>query len=803
MPGWLLIVRSSPDMSRAPTFSCPGDEVFGYPLVEVGSGACSYRSWIHPDDVKQLEETLQSARGNQPAACTYRIRHADGSYHRWHEEIRVSSAVDKSPVWVGCAIPVSGRSPTERALELARARLEGFLCSTKAVTSALDGNSSPDDMRLEFALRNANDGLWDWNLLTDEVYYSPRWKELLGYADHELVNHLSTWEQLVDPVDRERALQSVADYLSGASQRLEVEFRMRHKQGHWLDVLSRGVLIRDASGKPSRLVGANVDISARRRAERQLLEFNFQLQEMVNDAVSDFQGAVEALRESEARLRLALQASGAGLWSWEVATNTAWWNDKYREHYGFGLEDNWSYEKWLEAVVPEDRERLLNRITELLKPTDDCVWDEEFRILHPTNGIRWMSGLGQVERDDSKHAIKIHGVNFDITRRKAVEDELRQLNETLEQKVAMRTESLRASEHRFRSLAQATFEGVVVSQHGVVSDCNDTFAEILGGTREDLIGQSLKIFVPPEALGEVMSKISLGITVNTQRELIRLDGYRRLVEVHGHSPDGPDGMRLTAVRDITERNQAEAELAAQRAEMSRFQRLAEMSEVSAGVIHQIGQPLTAALNNVSAARIMISHQADSHQAPLEALVDADASLKQVQMTIERLRRLTHPERARRSKQDINRVIQDVIELFQPEAKAARVKLRTQLSDGLPCVAVDEVQISQALVNILRNASDAVQDCPEIRREVVISSSMEGTAAVRVDVTDCGHGISEVARDRLFQPFFTTKPEGMGVGLSLSQTITHVHGGKLSALNNDKGVGATFRITLPLDGGLTK
>lgn len=128
--------------------------------------------------------------------------------------------------------------------------------------------------RLELAFRGANDGLWDWDLRTDEVYYSPRWKSMLGYGEPEITHHLDSFRELLHPEDHELAWSSVDDYLHGRRDRLEVEFRLRHKDGHYVDILSRGFCLRDARGEPCRIVGTHVDISERKRYEQELLRLN-------------------------------------------------------------------------------------------------------------------------------------------------------------------------------------------------------------------------------------------------------------------------------------------------------------------------------------------------------------------------------------------------------------------------------------------------------------------------------------------------------------------------------------------------
>ena len=139
--------------------------------------------------------------------------------------------------------------------------------------------------RLELALQGSNDGLWDWNLETDEVYYSPRWKSMLGYEDPEIEHHFKEWERLVDPADRQQVLGMIEDYLSGKADKFECEFRMRHKDGHYVDVLSRAFAVRRASdGKPVRVIGTHVDITARKHTEQALRESRRLLYTVVNSA---------------------------------------------------------------------------------------------------------------------------------------------------------------------------------------------------------------------------------------------------------------------------------------------------------------------------------------------------------------------------------------------------------------------------------------------------------------------------------------------------------------------------------------
>ncbi len=162
-----------------------------------------------------------------------------------------------------------GRPSAEHLRLLATATHTAAICIGHARTEEALRLS---EERFQFAMRGANDGLWDWNVSTDQLYLSPRWKGMLGYADHELSNHVDTWHALVEPSDREVTLQIMQAVLQGSGATFQAEFRLRHKAGHWVTVLSRAFLVRDAAGQPARLVGTHVDVTERRQAERSLRE---------------------------------------------------------------------------------------------------------------------------------------------------------------------------------------------------------------------------------------------------------------------------------------------------------------------------------------------------------------------------------------------------------------------------------------------------------------------------------------------------------------------------------------------------
>jgi two-component system sensor kinase FixL len=263
--------------------------------------------------------------------------------------------------------------------------------------------------------------------------------------------------------------------------------------------------------------------------------------------------------------------------------------------------------------------------------------------------------------------------------------------------------------------------------------------------------------------------------------------------------DGSANQILGASTDITERKHAESELQHNREELAHVTRISTMGELAASLAHELNQPLTAIMSNAQAAqRFMAANPADLEEVReiLKDIVQDDSRASEV---IQKMRGLVRKGEVVFVPLDIAEVIRDVARLVHSDAVLLNVDVAMELSFGLPLVRGDRVQLQQVVLNLMLNAFDAMKDCPVNERRVMLQAEQDGAGMTKVSVCDRGTGLGADKLDRIFQPFYTTKRDGLGMGLSISRSIIEDHGGHLWAENNpDRG--ATFCFTVPMGDG---
>jgi PAS domain S-box-containing protein len=371
---------------------------------------------------------------------------------------------------------------------------------------------------------------------------------------------------------------------------------------------------------------------------------------------------------------------------------------------------------------------------------------------------------------------------------------------------------LRASEERWRGLFESVPVGVaLMTPDGRYLAVNHAFQKMLGYSETELLGRS-PIELTHEDERAVTEAFRAARTAGDARTARREKRYRRKdgsviwVDISSFLLPVAQGSPLEArfAVDITERKQAEAEARDSerryrelQMEMAHANRVATMGQLSASIAHEVNQPIAAVITNAQAGLRWLGVLRPNLEEVRQSFSRIVRDGNRAGEVIDRIRALVRRAPPRRAPLDINEAVREVIALAQAEMRRNRIQLQTRLGDGLPHIAGDRVQLQQVTTNLIVNAIEAMSDFSEGPRELTIVSGAGNSTDVFVEVQDTGPGLDPANLDRLFQSFYTTKPNGMGMGLAISRSIVEAHGGQLSAAANQPH-GAVFRLTLPVE-----
>lgn len=360
---------------------------------------------------------------------------------------------------------------------------------------------------------------------------------------------------------------------------------------------------------------------------------------------------------------------------------------------------------------------------------------------------------------------------------------------------------------------RATFEQAAVGIAYLSLDqhwlrVNDRLCAILHYTRDELSTLSFERVSLPEDMEShqvSLRRLLAGETKTCSLERQFLTKEHQLVWTHStlsliRTAGGEPRHFILVLEDISEQKRAEVELLRQRNELTHIARVATMGELAASLAHELNQPLGAILANAETAELLIEKQPLELQEIRVILSAIRRDDERASEVISRLRAIFRKEGLERQPLDFNSVVNDVWTLISRDAVLRGIVIAANLDANLPPVAADRVQLQQVLLNLILNSMDSLVDQPEGRRKVVVQTRAVSQAQAQLTVADSGAGIKPEDLPRVFQPFFTTKPNGMGMGLSISRTIVEAHRGRIWAENNPSG-GASFHILLPAAGGV--
>jgi C4-dicarboxylate-specific signal transduction histidine kinase len=287
------------------------------------------------------------------------------------------------------------------------------------------------------------------------------------------------------------------------------------------------------------------------------------------------------------------------------------------------------------------------------------------------------------------------------------------------------------------------------------------------------------------------------IAMDVEHRLLMPNGSVKYLRVIGHPSTGEENCRefVGAVTDITNRKWAEEALSQARAELAKVTRISSLGVLTASIAHEVSQPLSGIITNANTCLRMLSVDPPNVDGARETVRRTIRDGNRASDVITRLRALFSKKEFELEPLDLNEATREVIALLLGELQRNRVILQLELADGLPLVNGDRIQLQQVIFNLIRNASDAMNDVEDRARKLLVQTDRDEESCVRLTVKDVGVGFTPEAKDRLFEAFYTTKKDGMGIGLSVSRSIIEAHQGRLWIVQND-GPGAAFSFSVP-------
>jgi two-component system sensor kinase FixL len=382
-------------------------------------------------------------------------------------------------------------------------------------------------------------------------------------------------------------------------------------------------------------------------------------------------------------------------------------------------------------------------------------------------------------------------VSVDVTRRRAIEQRLRQREELLGLII----------ENAPTPIASADV-------NGRLNSANRAWCEMLGYSESELKLMTFRDLTVEDDVEPSLTLLQRAMrgeldTYKIRKRYIRRNGEPVEVILHNgvvHDEDGNPLLLVAQAEDLTERLLAEEKARVQQEHLAHVDRLNIVGEMAAGIAHEINQPLTAIVNRTSAAR----RRLDAGQVDIERLKDSLNRVNEQAFrageVVRRLRTLVRSQGGSMEFVDVNDLIIEAMALAEVDARIHDLYLDIQLAQDLPEILADKVQVQQVILNLVRNAIDAMEQVVTENRVIAVRSFARPDRMVEVTIADCGAGLSEAAADHVFDPFFTTKPAGMGLGLAISASIIRAHDGKIwcerSGISGSDTAGTTFHFTLP-------
>lgn len=661
-----------------------------------------------------------------------------------------------------------------------------------AVASARDVSEQREAARelrralqqLAFHMENTPLAIVEWDAEVRVVRWSPRAEELFGWKSEEVLG--KAWsEWFIHPEDQAKVAGAVRRLVDRVEERNSCTNRNLTKDGRVLHCQWYNSVLFDEDGELVSVLSLGQDITDRVHAE-------------------------ERLRDSEERLRLALDASTDGIWEWTVATGEVVWSDRVYEIFGLDRAATSPSIELVRSLVHPDDERAWDEAIEAHLERG-APFDNESRFRRGDGACVWLRTVGQAVRDEGGAPVRLVGSVSDITPRREAAEALERAKEELEQRVRERTrelvdahEATARSEARFRSIFENSGVGVVLADaDGRLIQANPAFDRmVLRGQRGASANGDLErpawdlVRAACPMLDEVLAdrEASLQDEVQVRGEAGEATWLRLTAQTVRGGPNDRDGA-VVIVEDVTERRRAQETAKARLNDLAHAARLITAGELAAGLAHELNQPLAAISAYADGAARRLSAE-DGSPDTMQLLGKIGDQARRAGQIIHRLKDLVRKQTPRRAACRLDVLLHETLELVAPTAEARGVEISVGSPPDLPRIEVDWVQLQQVFLNLLTNALEAVSDAPMDNRWIRVEArhtAEEGE--VRVIIEDSGPGLAGVDPERLFESFYSTKTKGMGLGLPISRSIIEAHHGRLWC-ESGEGHGARFVLIMP-------
>lgn len=498
-------------------------------------------------------------------------------------------------------------------------------------------------------------------------------------------------------------------------------------------------------------------------------------------------GTVEALKVSEERLATATSAHELGVFEWDVRSGKLEWSPGTEQRLGLVPGSLATFDGWRAQVDPHDVQRIVDTIARTVAEHAD-TFSYRYRFNQINGGVRAVEGSSRAFYDDDGNLVRTVGVILDVTERDEREAELR------------------ARAAQLRSILETVPDAmVVIDEDGRIRQFSAAAEALWGYRTDDVLGRKLTMLAAAderaqaeaafERFSETKETSPIGRRAPAMGETA--DGRRFPMEIRT-SLARFDGKTLITIffRDISERLSTEERLSDLSAELAHVARQSAMSELAADIAHELNQPLSATANFLAAARMLINN-GEGGERVAEMLQHGADQTQRAGQIIRRLRDFTQGGDVEMRVESVERTIRDAVELVLVGTSQFHIRVEFALDAAAQQIYADRIQVQQVLINLLRNANEALRTLPKGQRQITIASRKVEDDMIEIEVSDTGPGIPDSILAQLFSRFSTTKSGGggMGIGLSISKRIIESHGGTLTAENRPEG-GATFRFTLP-------